>query len=731
MNKKRLKGRFPSYPMGKINKIKNFERIAAGEVIERPASVVKELIENSIDAGASSIKVVIKNYGRDLIQVTDNGQGIEKEDLRIAFEEHTTSKIESADELLENGSITLGFRGEALASISAISNVEVVSRTSQETPAYRLSQTRGEFSEPEPTGAPLGTTIKIQNLFYNTPVRLKFLKSDQVELGHITSTISQFCLAYPEIHFQYLHNDKVLINAPRVSSTLDVILLIYGRETADQMVPIYFHDHLFKISGFMGLPTLARSSASSSHLFVNLRHVVHPPLIKLIRKAYSDFLMRNQYPFFVVFIEIDPSKVDFNIHPTKKLIRFAHEDQLLKLFARNFQQIIDEKFRESLIYKQEVKAQTTNEDEWGSEQWEGLDGLSSEDEEKIEGKEQGLMSSLNRKRQTESVRTHSKFAMENLSATSQSPHGGSRKFLPSVQSQGRPPQPSRKSLGYSQKQPKLNIQNRLEEDGKSREQQVSLYHGLSQDAIESHNTRKNQDRQKAPITKGPASEKSSHQTRIAGEELDEESPLRMENQYLSFQQLPTLKWLTSASQAHQNYLFFEIETGIFILDQHAAHERINLEKTKQAFKENLVKTQKLLVPLKFTVPVAEVEFILSSLSELERYYFKIEYVGENEFQITAVPSLIEKIKKEEIIDMAHQILEFHKTDYELKEEEIVNYIACHSSLRSGDEIWTRGKIKQLLHALDQCQNPHFCAHGRPTYIIIDKNELERRFHRQT
>ena len=322
--------------MARIKEIKGYEKIAAGEIIERPASIIKELVENSLDAGSTQIKIIMKNYGRDLIQVVDNGTGIHKDDILVAFKNHSSSKVQDADSMLEFGVNTFGFRGEALASIAAVSNIEMVTRTEDSDNAYKVTLNNSEYSPIEPTGGPRGTNIKVMNLFYNTPVRLKFLKSNSVELGHVSNIISRFALSHPEVHFQFFHNDNALMNTPKVKGVLDRILTMYGKPVADAMIPVSYEDTLFKITGFIGLPETARSNRSNASLFVNNRWIVSAIVTSLVENAYRDYLMKHQYPFYVLFIELDQAKVDFNIHPTKKMVRFAYEDILIENLGKTF-----------------------------------------------------------------------------------------------------------------------------------------------------------------------------------------------------------------------------------------------------------------------------------------------------------------------------------------------------------------------------------------------------------
>ncbi|MHA1413869.1 MAG: DNA mismatch repair endonuclease MutL, partial [Promethearchaeota archaeon] len=300
---------------GKIQKIIDAEKIAAGEVIERPANVVKELIENSIDAKATEIKIIIKKAGKVLIQVIDNGMGIAPEDIEIAFERHTSSKIRKLEDL--NSLSTLGFRGEALASIAAVSNIEITSRTKNNENGIKLILEVGKIVSKEVISCPVGTNIMVKNLFYNIPARLKFLKKDTTELGHITDIIQRYALSYPEIHFYYTHNDLVILNCPKDSDLKTTVYHIYGKNIAKAMEQINHDDDEIKIKGLLGHPSIARKSKIQSSLFINRRYIMSNLLSRAIKEAYKGILMTNQHPFYIIFLELDPSFIDFNVHPKK------------------------------------------------------------------------------------------------------------------------------------------------------------------------------------------------------------------------------------------------------------------------------------------------------------------------------------------------------------------------------------------------------------------------------
>ncbi|MFW9865398.1 MAG: DNA mismatch repair endonuclease MutL, partial [Candidatus Thorarchaeota archaeon] len=301
----------------KIKKIKDAEKIAAGEVVERPANVVKELVENSIDAKAKEIRVIIKKAGKSLIQVIDDGAGISPEDIEIAFKRHTSSKIRSIEDL--DTLSTLGFRGEALASIAAVSQLEIISRTSENERGIYLTIEGGKILEKNEISCEVGTNIKVKNIFYNIPARQKFLKKDTTELGHITDIIQRYSLAFPELHFIYRHNDLEILNCPSSNDLKTIVFHVYGKQIAKFSELIDFEDHnpYFKVNGLLGHPEISKKNRSYSSLFINHRYVVSDLLSRAIQESYKGTLMVGKYPFYILNINLDPSVIDFNVHPKK------------------------------------------------------------------------------------------------------------------------------------------------------------------------------------------------------------------------------------------------------------------------------------------------------------------------------------------------------------------------------------------------------------------------------
>ena len=651
--------------MRKIHLIEGYSKIAAGEVIERPSSVVKELLENALDAEADQIFITIENAGKDLIQIQDNGKGIDEDDLEIAFQSHTSSKIKSADEL--DNLHTLGFRGEALASIAAISQIEIISHPAYQDYGKKLEISEGDIKNCEQCGAPIGTTIKVANLFFNFPVRKKFMKSNRVELGYITDILTRYSLAYPKVHFKLIHNSIVIINSPAWSdqnkdegkNKLDqykyAIQTIYGKNISNNLIPVHFNDGNIKLNGFIGSPEISRADKGAASLFVNKRLVSNNKISQLIINAYKDYLMRNRFPFYIIYIEVPPNKVDFNIHPSKKTVKFEDESKFLVDLQIIIDDLIITGFKQYHTKMNEEGKDSSKTSEIIIDYWKPSNPKIFEPDLSISPPL--TMDSTNLIKSTKNL-----FSQEKKTHKTTQSH--------------------------------FNI-------GNSASKQINLS-------------------QKSVINKKKSSISSQSNYTIIEPRID-------------VTQLPPLQILNSGIQAGKNYLIFQNDEELVIIDQHAAHERINYEKVQQIYKSKTIPVQNLLVPLKLEVSPNETEFIKEAIPEMKTYGFEMEHFGRNTFIIRSIPVFINMQSNETLIkDMCMEILNLGKEQsFSEKRREILQFIGCHKSIRAGDEIWSEEKFRKLIQQLDSCENPHACAHGRPVYIKISFKELDKWFHRTT
>ena len=604
----------------KIRKILEAEKIAAGEVVERPANVVKELIENSIDAGAKEIRVIVRKSGKSLIQVIDDGFGIPPEDIEIAFERHTSSKIRSIEDL--DTLSTLGFRGEALASIAAVSQVEISSRTRQNERGVQLYIEGGKIKAKKEVSCEIGSNIKVKNIFYNIPARQKFLKKDSTELSHITDFMQRYSLAFPEIHFIYRHNDLDILNCPANNDVKTTVFHIYGKKIAKFMESIEYYEKepFMKIHGLLGHPQIAKKSRNYSSLFINNRYIISDVLFRAIKEAYEGTLMINQYPFFVLYLELDPRVVDFNIHPKKLHVRFEKEEALYNKVYNIIRGFIEEKF----IDKEAKYISTELED-----------------------------------------------------------------FVPKI-----------KTEVSDIEEPFGEVQEIL----KDKKEAVQL--DLMDQIVE----------------------------KKLGKKTLPDSYIR--GKYIISDNFPKIRLISYTGQLqNKTYVILEginenNEEGIFILDQHAASERIKKESLLNLYESTKVSKQKLIQPLKIEVSPSDRIFLEDNLNEIKKLGFNFEYFGGNTFILREIPIIMSNIPDINIIkEIISDITEIGK-DKSFKEvkEEIINYLACHKSIRGGDDL-SLNDIRNLLLDLAACKDSYHCAHGRPTLRFISYNELDKLFKR--
>lgn len=610
----------------KIKPIKNADKIAAGELVERPANVVKELVENSIDANSTQIRINIRKAGKVSIQVIDDGIGIPSDELEIAFKNHTSSKIRSIEDLEVLS--TLGFRGEALASIATVSKIDIISRAEEETLGTQLVIEGGKIQNKKEVSAPIGTNIKVKNLFYNTPARQKFLKTDSTELGHITDIIQRYSLAYPKLHFVYTHNELTMLNCPAQNDLKTTIFHIYGKKTAKMCERIDYKEkgYTFEVSGFLGHPDIAKKGKHQSSIYINKRFIKSNLLFRAIEEAYKGVLMINKFPFFVINLNLDPSVIDFNIHPKKMKIRFEDED-----FVYNKLYTIIANFIEKTFIKGEQKYLSTN--------------LENFDSNKTDLKEEILLY----------------------------------------------------ETSISENRPQM---------------------------------------EETPTQKNFSSIQLSLEDKIIASDKDHVTEGFLRGKYINIENFPKVRPISLTGQLSNNiYIVLEgineeNEEGFFILDQHAASERINKEFLLQQNKKSNKSKQKLISPLKLELTASESLFLEENLEEVRKLGFKFEPFRGNTFILREIPTIFDKEIKTEIIkDIVSDITEIGKDkSFGSIKEEIINYLSCHRSIRGGDDLSLKD-IRKLILQLAHCKDPFHCAHGRPTLKFFSFRELDKLFRR--
>jgi DNA mismatch repair protein MutL len=631
----------------RIQKIIDAEKIAAGEVVERPANVVKELIENSIDAGANEIRIVIKKAGKSLIQVIDDGIGIPPDEIEIAFDRHTSSKIRRIEDLDNLNS--LGFRGEALASIATVSQVEVITRIKENDLGVKLLIEGGKVIQKEKVSCPIGTNFRVKNLYYNIPARRKFLKKENTELGHITDIIQRYSLAFPLLHFIYIHNGLTILNCPAQNDLKTTVFHIYGRIIAKHMEPIEYSEDEFGLHGLLGSAEISKKSRTYSCFFINNRYIISDLLFRAVQEAYKDILMIGKYPFFILFLDINPAIVDFNIHPKKLHIRFEDEDFIYNKVYNIIRDFIDDNFikKQDKYLETEIRQFVLDKDEKSK-----LD-LWIESEDALE-------------------------PIKNVQEITQE----------------------------SDENKTLSIIDQTIQIQQDDETQKSIQLDLTDQIVD----------------------------KTTDKEHLQETYLR--EKYIISENFPKLRLISKTGQlSNKVYILLEGvnengEAGMYILDQHAASERINKEYFHILYDTTRKSIQKLITPLKIEVSPSERFFLLSNLNEINKLGFKFEHFGGNTFILRELPTIIEKLPKAEIInEIIGDIAEIgkDKSFSEIKDY-VINYLACHKSIRGGDDL-SLVNIRKLLSNLAKCKDPFHCAHGRPTLKFISIKELDKLFKR--
>lgn len=634
---------------------KTIDNIAAGEVIERPASVVKELVENAVDAKANAVTVEIKDGGMTLIRVTDNGIGIPKDQVKTAFLRHATSKIRSVEDLLSVSS--LGFRGEALSSISAVAQVELVTKTAESFSGVSYKIYGGEEEAFEDIGAPDGTTFLVKNLFYNTPARRKFLKSATTEAGYVEQMMVHIALSHPEISFKFIHNNKNKIYTSGNGKVKDIIYHIYGRDVAGALIPLEAQNEDVKVTGFVAKPYVSRGNRNYESYFINGRYIKSSIIYKAIEEGYRTFTMKHRYPFVCLDFKINQELLDVNVHPTKMEIRFRN--------GREIYELVVDAVRAALLQKdlvQDVLRETPKKKELPKtkevkkpEPFEV--NRRKEEVQKVDQQGQGVQQQVEKQRQ-------------------------------GVQQQiEKPSHPVKKTLTASES---------------SKNTKKPTYAGLN------YNT------QKKEFPQYKTDELSSNQMTLR------------EDPVFSVQARPDRKIL---GQLFKTYWLIEYEDQLFIMDQHAAHEKVNYERLMKNFKEKEIYSQRLEPPMVVTVSMTEAEALTRYKDAFAGLGFTIDSFGGNEYCIREVPANLYGIGERdlfmELLDAVSQ--ENGTLDTEVIASKIAT-MACKMSIKGNQRV-SLMEVEHLLDELMKLENPYQCPHGRPTIIKMSKYEIDKKFKR--
>ncbi len=690
-------------------------KIAAGEVIERPASVIKELVENSIDAGATNITVEIKNGGISYIRVTDNGKGISEDDMEIAFERHATSKIRSADDL--STVMSMGFRGEALASIAAIARVEMLSKTANQQNGYQIVVEGGNILEKTEAGCPVGTSITITNLFYNTPVRYKFLKKDYTEAGYIEDVITRIGLVHPEIAIKLINTGKTDIQTNGNGDLKTVIYSIYGKDIAGGLIETDYTYEGIHVYGVIGKPEIARSNRANQIFFVNKRYIKDKSLSSAAEKAYKGMIPIGKFSFLVLNLDMNPSKVDVNVHPAKLEVRFEEENIVFKA--------VYHAIREALL-KAELVADT---DHTSSEKREesGLFGQKSTID--VE-KSQEILKKLQEMK--ENMLKETAEANKQIQYINQQDNKKEEVIVKEEKEEYKVPE-----VEKTQEVEEIKLPPKVEEAQVVNEENTNKINDKEEKIIETVKTPEQEDADNASFEemylKLFGTKPIDKQEKVEAPQTNDIDDIAKLGNMSMFEDIkeykkPNYKFI---GIAFNTYIIIEIDKEMYIIDQHAAHERILYEKVKANYYSNSEKnSQLMLLPDIITLTHKEMEVAKENMEMFRRAGFMLEEFGENTIKLTGVPEICINLEtKDMFLETLDEINSISRTAKQEIEERFIATVACKAAVKA-NMVLTREEVDSLIQKLLLLPNPFTCPHGRPTAIKMSKYDIERKFSRK-
>jgi len=648
--------------------------IAAGEVVERPSSVIKEFLENSIDAGAKNVTVEIKNGGKTYIRVTDNGCGIDKEDVRKAFLSHATSKISSADDLDNIG--TLGFRGEALASVAAVSKIELLTRTENEEVGTSYKIFGGEELELTEAGCPVGTTLIVRDLFYNIPARMKFLKKDVQEGNYIASILENIAVSYPGISFKFIRDGKLNFSTPGDGNLKSAIYAVFGKEYTESLLPVEYEANGISVTGFTGKPTSGRGSRSGQHFFVNGRFIKSPMCITALETAYKNSIMVGKFPPCVIFINLPFSAVDVNVHPAKTEVRFFEEK---KIFDAVYQGALNALTQDTRPKASFSVAKAFMPEVVKGEQLKLNEAPEKEKQEiKIEQKsepKQEVKFQIKKETPVETIKT-------SLTA------------------------PKPETVKPSEIKSTLTL--------KSNEEKTI-------DFLETEYVKPQEKKLNISIINSVASSvekvEKLETTPVIVEDVKEKAVVVEE---------ATIPEFRIIGEAFKTYIFVELENKMLMIDKHAAHERILFEKFKS---QPTSFQQMLLVPVTVTLSPDEYNAILENKELLYKAGYDIEDFGDRRVKVNACPT---ELVDEDIVSITMELASYlsmnGKTVMPEKLDWIYHSMACRAAIKAGNTT-TDYELRKFVAELLSRDDIRYCPHGRPVMVEVSKRDLEKQFKR--
>ena len=746
------------------------DKIAAGEVVERPSSVVKELVENAIDAGATAVTVEITDGGKKLIRITDNGAGIEADQIPLAFLRHATSKIEKVEDLEQIAS--LGFRGEALSSIAAVSQVELITKTPSAVSGSRYIIEGGVEHSLEELGAPEGTTFLVRNLFYNTPARSKFLKSDMTEANYIHTLMEQLALSHPEISFKYIQNRQVKLHSSGNYSVKDVIYSVYGRDITKALLDAEFENDFMKITGFVGKPEIARGNRSFENYYINGRYVKNNIITKAIESAYKGFLMQHKFPFVSLQMQMEGNDLDVNVHPAKREVRFAREQEVYEavydtvrraLMGREMIPKVTLGKYEPVKKEEPVKPSSVPEP-FEKKRREQLYGHAEK-----EIKETGISGDR-------AYADAGAFVPEKTKSWMERPAYQSTVKEPSASYSASHTMETKKPQVFSASEENLfqgTLREKLEEELK-REAETTLpaeennelkntnyiesenknsgsersgpekerlllekTQTKSVDSVEKpmdaacddHSPEKTEQNPETVIREENGQELSSSDSEHNSREMTAQEPRQLELFEEKLLAPESRERIRLVGQIFDTYWLAQFGDNFYIIDQHAAHEKVYYERLVKSFREKTVDSQYLNPPLIVTLNLQEENILKENQKYFSQFGFEIEEFGGKEYRISAVPATLYGFSEEALfLEMLDQLSGSGEKDALDIFASRLATMACKAAVK-GNHAMSAKEAEKLIDELLTLDNPYHCPHGRPTIISMTRTELEKKFKR--
>ena len=672
-------------------------KIAAGEVIERPSSVVKELVENAIDAGANAVTVEIKEGGISFIRVTDNGSGINKDEIDIAFKRHATSKIKSIEDLITVSS--LGFRGEALASIAAVSQIELITKTKKSLTGTRYLSEGGKKISVEDIGAPDGTTFIVRNLFFNTPVRRKFLKSAATEAGYINSLMQYLSLSRPDISFRFINNNQNKLHTSGNMKLKDIIYNVYGRDITANLYEVNSAAENIRIEGYIGKPFVNRGNRVYENYYINGRYIKSSIINRAIEAGYKGFIMPHNYPFTVLHFTINPEIIDVNVHPTKMELRFSNNEYVYNFV---YDTILSTLKGKELVAEVEADGQ--------------------------------IMQKLNKEKELEIKETKAAFGIDRTEETKktvqlkQEPKSESKiEPKPELKSESKiEPKPELKSEVKIESKPELKSEVKIEPESESKSE-LKLE---STRTIELQKAMPDETKTRLPepfeTRRSEAMVKEDEQKYQAEVKVKPEQLSMFKDKLLDEDNKDNYRII---GQLFDTYWLIEFEDRFYMMDQHAAHEKVLYERMMKKIREKHIDTQMIMPPVILTLNMNEEEVLKQNMQVFTKMGYEIEEFGGSEYKVTGIPAGFPKLDyRQMLMDLLDGLMsEGRMTDMDILTEKVAS-MSCKAAIKGNNKISYK-EAEELMDELMKADNPYNCPHGRPTLIVMSKYDIERKFKR--